>query len=97
MAKNTTTIHDSIGESSTKKSDRRSPIRVREKDLKVRVRSGPGINHPQVSGSYLGEGVHEISKISEGTGSKTGWGLLSDGRGWVALDYVERVRGNRSK
>lgn len=75
----------------------RVKMRVKEREGHVRVRSGPGIDHSQVSGEYLGEGIHEITEISEGTGSKSGWGKLSDGRGWVALDFVERVRRTPSK
>lgn len=72
-------------------------MRVKEADLPVRVRTGPGIDCPWVSGEYLGEGVHEIVELSEGAGSKSGWGKLADGRGWVALDFTKRIRGNSSK
>lgn len=72
-------------------------MRVKESDLPVRVRTGPGTDYPWVSGVYLGEGVHDIVELSEGTGSKSGWGKLADGRGWIALDFVYRVRKNQSK
>lgn len=72
-------------------------MRVKEADLPVRVRTGPGTDYPWVAGEYLGIGVHEIVELFEGTGSKSGWGKLGDGRGWVALDFTCRVRRNPSK
>lgn len=72
-------------------------MRVKEKGQSVRVRSGPGIDHSQVSGEYLGDGEYDIVEVSEGTGSRSGWGKLADNRGWVALDFVQRVRRNQSK
>lgn len=52
---------------------------VKEAANPVRVRSGAGINFPQILGRYLGPGEHEVVDISAGDGSKTGW---------IALDYV---------
>lgn len=72
-------------------------MRVKEADLPVRVRTGPGTDFQWISGEYLGEGVHDVAEVSEGSGSKSGWGKLADGRGWVALDFVYRVRKNQSK
>lgn len=63
--------------------------RIRERNLSVRIRSGPGVNFDHVNGEYLGKGIHEIDEVDEGVGSMSGWGHLVNGRGWVALDYVE--------
>lgn len=82
---------------SSEKAPPRIRMRVKESDLPVRVRSGPGTDCAWVSGEYLGEGAHDIIEVSEGIGSKSGWGKLADGRGWIALDFVYRVKKNQSK
>lgn len=53
----------------------------------LRIRSGPGTNCA-VTGKYTGKGVFEISEIQNGSGATKGWGKLSDGSGWIMLDYV---------
>lgn len=55
---------------------------------RLRIRSGPGSEN-QPTGKYTGKGVFIITKIQNGTGSKTGWGKLKNGEGWISLDYVE--------
>lgn len=65
--------------------------KVREKGIMVRIRSGPGTNYDHVNGEYLGKGVFEIDQKSDGVGSMSGWGHLVNGKGWVALDFVEIV------
>lgn len=72
-------------------------MRVKENGQPVRVRSGPGTDYPQVSGEYLGDGEYDIVEVLEGVGSRSGWGKLADNRGWVALDFVHRVRRSQSK
>lgn len=66
-------------------------MKVKEGALSVRIRAGAGIDTPHVDGKYLGKGVHIIDEVKEGPGSKSGWGHLSTGEGWVCLDYVEIV------
>lgn len=63
---------------------------VRERDLRVRIRTAPRVTS-EFTGNYLGDGEHKISQIAKGEGSESGWGYLASGAGWVALDYVERV------
>lgn len=67
-------------------------IQVQEKDAPVRIRSGPGTNYSHDGGQYLGKGSHSVDKVSDGMGSKSGWGHLADGRGWIALDFVEILK-----
>lgn len=62
---------------------------IREKDVPVRIRSGPGTNYTHVNGEYLGKGTFEIDIVKNGMGSKSGWGHLVNGKGWIALDFVE--------
>lgn len=64
---------------------------VKELDKPVRVRTGPGTSFSQANNEYLGKGFHEIVEVSKGLGSDKGWGNLADGRGWVALDFVQEV------
>lgn len=56
----------------------------------LRIRIGPGTNCA-TTGAYTGQGVFEISEVQNGNGSKSGWGKLMDGRGWISLDFVERL------
>lgn len=63
----------------------RMQIRIDIDNLRIRTTPGMGNN---VTGKYTGKGIFEILEIQNGSGSKTGWGKLADGSGWVCLDYV---------
>lgn len=67
-------------------------IRIKERDVHVRIRAGAGINYAHVNGEYLGSGVFEVDEIAQGVGSMSGWGHLVNGKGWVALDFVEVLK-----
>lgn len=58
----------------------------------LRIRKGPG-NGPgcEPIGRYTGVGTFQISEIQNGSGSKTGWGKLTTGDGWVSMDFVEII------
>lgn len=56
----------------------------------LRIRSGPGTNF-STTGSYTGRGIFEIAEVQNGNGSKAGWGKLSNGSGWISLDFAERL------
>lgn len=64
---------------------------IQWKGTPIRIRSGPGINFMH-KGEYLKDGVYEIDEMREGKGSKSGWGHLANGVGWVALDFVEILK-----
>lgn len=68
-----------------------SIMKVREKHMSVRIRSGPGTDFEHLNGQYLGKGVFEIDEVMKGSGSASGWGHLTDGRGWIGLDFVEII------
>lgn len=55
----------------------------------VKIRSGPGTNYGRV-GAIKNGTVVTIVEESSGTGAKL-WGKLSDGRGWIAVDYCAKV------
>lgn len=69
---------------------------IPQKEFKVRVnvsnlniRKGPGTNYAVVG--QTGKGVFTIVETSDGQGSKTGWGKLKSGLGWISLDYCVRL------
>lgn len=66
-------------------------IKIREASAPVRIRSGAGLSFSHVDGKYLGKGVFDVDEVREGPGSKSGWGHLANGDGWVAMDFVEIV------
>ena len=55
----------------------------------VKIRGGAGTNFAKV-GSIKNGIVVTITEESAGTGAKL-WGKLSDGRGWIALDYCTKI------
>ena len=72
----------------TAKSD--LPYLVRVDINNLNIRKGPGTNY-SVTGAYTGTGAFTIVEVSNGTGSKTGWGRLKSGAGWICLDFTKRV------
>lgn len=56
----------------------------------LNIRKGPGSNFTR-TGRYTGKGRFTIVEVIEGVGSKTGWGKLKSGAGWISLDYTKRV------
>ncbi len=55
----------------------------------VKIRSGAGTNYAKVGAIKNGTAV-TIVEESTGAGAKL-WGKLSDGRGWIAVDYCVKV------
>ena len=64
--------------------------RVRVDISNLNIRKGPG-THMAKTGEYTGVGVFTIVAESSGPGSKKGWGKLKSGKGWISLDYTERI------
>lgn len=69
---------------------------VQTKTIKVRVdnpyliiRNGPGTNYEKVG--YAGTGDFELLNVTDGQGSKAGWGKLAGRHGWIAMDYVTKI------
>lgn len=56
----------------------------------LRIRSGPGTNCA-TTGAYTGKGIFGITEIQNGSGSKSGWGKLENGAGWISLDFVDKI------
>jgi hypothetical protein len=61
-------------------------VKVTISDL--RIRKGPGTNYAK--NGYIAPGVYTISQESAGKGA-TKWGKLKSGKGWISLDYVNKV------
>lgn len=58
----------------------------------LRIRKGPGIGAGcEPIGKYTGIGTFRILEVQNGTGSKSGWGRLESGEGWICMDFVERI------
>ena len=83
-----TTAVDKNNASDTKTDD--TPFMVRVSTSVLNIRKGPGTNYGK-TGAYTGRGVFTITEIQNGAGSKTGWGKLKSGAGWISLDYTKRV------
>ncbi len=63
-------------------------VRVTATDLNIRKGSG---TDTAKTGKYTGAGVFTIVEVRSGKGSKTGWGKLKSGAGWISMDYCQRV------
>lgn len=56
----------------------------------LNIRKGPGTGYA-TTGRYTGKGVFTITEVKMGSGSKSGWGKLKSGEGWISLDYAKRI------
>lgn len=63
-------------------------VRVTIKDLNIRT--GAGTNYPK-TGKTVIPGVYTIVEVQQGQGSKTGWGKLKSGIGWISLDFCKKI------
>lgn len=66
------------------------PIKVKISIPNLNIRKGPGINFDK-TGKFTGKGIFTIVEVIEGNGSKTGWGKLKSGLGWISMDYTTKV------
>lgn len=64
-------------------------VRVDISDLNIR--KGPGTNYSKI-GKFTGKGTFTIVETKSGQGSKSGWGRLKSGLGWISLDYAKRFK-----
>lgn len=66
------------------------PFKVRVEITDLNIRIGAGTNYAK-TGKCTGMGVFTIVEVQDGKGSKTGWGKLKSGQGWISLDYTTRI------
>ena len=55
----------------------------------LRIRKGPGTDR-EWTGEYIKPGVYGVTEVKAGPGSKSGWGRLKNGAGWISLDHASR-------
>lgn len=56
----------------------------------LNVRSAP-TTESEIKDKILNGATVSVQEIRNGKGSDSGWGKLSDGRGWISLDYTAAV------
>ena len=66
------------------------PFKVKVSVPDLNIRTGAGTNFNK-TGKCTGPGIFTIVETKDGSGSKSGWGLLKSGAGWISLDYCARV------
>lgn len=66
-----------------------TPFKVKVSIDNLSIRKGAGTNTTRVG--YTGKGIFTITEVKAGTGSKSGWGKLKSGAGWISLDYAEKI------
>lgn len=66
------------------------PYEVKVSIPNLNIRTGAGTNH-ELTGKMTGIGIFTIVEEKSGEGSKTGWGKLKSGAGWISLDYATRI------
>ena len=63
-------------------------VKVTINDLNIRT--GPGTNYDK-TGKFIEPGIYTIVEKKSGQGSKTGWGRLKSGQGWISLDFATKL------
>lgn len=71
------------------------PYLVKVSITNLRIRTAPGTNQPCLMNNgkevTTGIGVFTIVGEAQGEGSKSGWGKLKSGAGWISLDFTKRM------
>lgn len=66
------------------------PCLVKVDIVNLNIRKGPGTNYAR-TGLFTGIGIFTIVEVKDGEGSKSGWGKLKSGSGWICLDCTKKV------
>lgn len=66
------------------------PFKVKVTINDLNIRTGPGTNYDK-TGKFIEPGVYTIVETKSGQGSKTGWGRLKSGQGWISLDFAKKI------
>ena len=86
-------LHGKIADDVNKKlgiqTDSFKPYLVKVDISDLNIRKGPGTNYGKI-GKFTGKGIFTIVEVRSGKGSKTGWGRLKSGVGWISLDYTKK-------
>ena len=70
------------------KSDDFEPYNVKVVAKLLNVRSGPGTNFG-INSTIMDQGVYGICEEADGPGASR-WGKMSNGWGWISLDFTEQ-------
>lgn len=76
--------------STEKKVEKKKEYQVKVSIRNLNIRKGPGTNYGTI-GRTTGVGTFTIVDTKEGKGSKTGWGKLKSGLGWISLDFAKKL------
>ena len=82
---------NSSSQSEDIKSETSFQVRVQISDLEIR-------KEPSAKSQSLGkisQGIHTISETTSADAEGYTWGKLQSGQGWIALDYTERIEGEK--
>ena len=79
-----------VGAAAASSTPAETSYRVKVETSYLNIRKGPGTDYAR-TGAFTGAGVFTIVETRSGTGSKSGWGKLKSGAGWISLDYTKRV------
>lgn len=85
-----TTSSSTSSSTSKTTSSTKVPFKVRVDITDLNIRKGAGTNYA-TTGKFTGKGTFTITEVKSGTGSKSGWGKLKSGAGWISLDYAKRI------
>lgn len=69
--------------------DTEETFKVRVSIGDLNIRAGNSTDFKKVG--ICAPGVYTIVDVKEGKGSRSGWGKLKSGTGWISLDYAQRV------
>lgn len=83
-------VQKKMNESALSPAEKDTSFMVRVNIPNLNIRKGPGKNYA-CTGTFTGIGVFTIVEVKPGTGSKSGWGKLKSGIGWIALDYAIKI------
>ena len=82
-------IADDVNKKLGIKTEAFKPYLVKVDISDLNIRKGPGTNYGK-TGKFTGKGIFTIVEVRSGKGSKTGWGRLKSGVGWISLDYTKK-------
>lgn len=86
-------LYDRHGQIAKEVNNRLNPTEIYSVKVNINnlnIRKGPGINYDK-TGKFTGKGVFTIVDKQKGKGSKSGWGKLKSGVGWISLDYTTKI------
>ena len=83
-------LNDNNNENIQNNEEQSTEFKVRVSIDDLNIRTGAGTNYRK-TGRYTGKGIFTIVEVKQGRGSKSGWGKLKSGAGWISLDFSQRI------